>query len=137
MSESIAETIVRTFCKAWERRDLEAILAMVGDDIVYQNVPAPPMHGKRAFRDFIFPIVRDTVAIEFELRALAATGSGDKVLTERLDRLHYPSGVIEIPLMGVFVVRDERVVEWREYSDFASIDEAVGRLGVDLAPGQG
>lgn len=132
MSKSTAAAVVRAFCKAWEDRDVEAILATLDDAVVFQNVPAPAVHGLAATRDFILPIIRETIAIDFELLALAVNEHGDTVLTERLDRLHYPSGVVEIPVMGVFVVRNETIVEWRDYSDFASIGEAFKRVGVSL-----
>lgn len=134
MTAQAAETRVRTFCAAWDRRDLAAIVEVMDANIVYWNVPAPPVHGLEAVRAFLAPLIADTIAIEFELHAVVASAAGDKVLTERLDRLTFASGVLEIPVMGIFELRNERIVAWREYADFASIGEAVARLGVSLSP---
>lgn len=136
MSNS-AEAIVRSFCDAWERRDLDAILAALSEDVVYQNVPIPEMRGLAEARAFIEPIVRDTVAIDFEIRGLAVSHDLTTVMTERIDRLHYPAGVVEIPVMGTFVIRDQRIAHWREYSDLASTMQAFARVGVALAPQDG
>lgn len=92
------------------------------------------MRGRGIVRVFIAPLLRDTMAIEFRLQAMAANAAGDKVLTEHLDRLHFPSGVLEIPVMGIFELRGGLIIAWREYADFASADEAVARLGVTMAP---
>lgn len=126
MQARAAETLVRDFCAAWHRRDLDAIVAAMDVDIVYWNLPAPPVLGREAVRAFLVPLIRDTIATGSE--------AGDKVLTERLDRLTFPSGVLEIPVMGIFELRHGLITAWREYADFASIGEAVARLGVSLSP---
>lgn len=137
MPGKMAEAIVRNFCKAWEARELKDVLAAMSEDIVYQNVPAPSLIGVKAVEDFIAPLIRNTVAIEFRIDALAVTESGGRVLTERLDRLHFPSGVLDIPVMGIFGIEGGKITEWRDYADFASIGEASARLGISLAAGAG
>lgn len=115
-----AETIVREFCDAWERRDLPAILGVLAPDIVYQNVPAPAMHGKDAATAFLTPIVQQTTKIDFILTAIAVAADGETVLTERIDRLYYGEKLVDLPLMGVFVIRNGLIAEWRDYTDSAS-----------------
>ncbi|MFD7008521.1 limonene-1,2-epoxide hydrolase family protein [Rhodococcus jostii] len=56
--------------------------------------------------------LHDTLEMEYctaELRTLASRGS--VVLTERVDRVHGADGatLIEIPIMGTFVVEDGRI----------------------------
>ena len=70
--------------------------------------------------------------MEFEILAIAS--SGDRVLTKRVDRLHFPGVVVEIPLMGIFVVRDGKIAEWRDYGDCATAAQAFADAKVDLAP---
>jgi limonene-1,2-epoxide hydrolase len=130
-SES-AEAVVRAFCDAWECRDLNRVLGLMGEDVRYQNVPQPMMLGRAQARRFIGPIIRETVRIEFDLLNLLASEASGLVLTERLDRLHYTSGVIEIPLMGVFTVRQGRIVQWRDYADSATVARGFARAGIAL-----
>lgn len=127
-----AEIVVRAFCDAWERRDLQRVLGLMAEDVRYQNVPQPMMLGRTQARRFIGPIIRETVRIEFVLLNLLASEATGLVLTERIDRLHYTSGVIEIPLMGVFTVRQGRIVEWRDYADSATVARGFARAGVTL-----
>jgi limonene-1,2-epoxide hydrolase len=131
LSES-AEAVVRAFCDAWERRDLERVLGLMADDVRYQNVPQPVMLGRSQARRFIGPIIRETERIEFVLLHLLASEAAGLVLTERIDRLHYASGVIEIPLMGVFTVQQGRIVQWRDYADSATVARGFARAGVAL-----
>lgn len=125
-----SEQIIRDFCAAWDRRDLDAILAAMSEDVVYQNVPVPAMCGREAARAFLAPIIEHTTAIEFILHAIAASADGRFVMTERLDRLHYPGGTVDIPLMGTFEIRDGVITAWRDYADGASVQaqfEALAR----------
>ncbi len=128
--ENRAEDIVRTFCAAWERRDLDAVLAMMAVDIDYQNVPAPAMIGRDAVRAFIAPIIASTSRIEFRMCHLAALDD-NVVLTERLDRLHFGEKTVDIPLMGIFVVRDGLISEWRDYGDSAHVQAQFAALSAD------
>jgi limonene-1,2-epoxide hydrolase len=131
MSRS-AEAVVRAFCDAWERRDLERVVDLLAEDVAYQNVPQPVMQGRGQARRFIGPIIRETREIEFVLLNLVASEEAGLVLTERLDRLYYESGLIEIPLMGVFLVREGQIVQWRDYADSATVARGFARAGVKL-----
>lgn len=131
MSDSPQDMIVK-FCEAWERRSLEDVLGAMSDDIVYQNVPRPAMHGIAAVREFMTPLFARTTKIDFELLSIATSARGDEVLTERMDRLHFPNGVVEIPIMGIFVVKDGKITHWRDYTDSAPVAEQFAKVA---APG--
>ena len=121
MTKPDAEASVRRFCQTWEARDVQGILAMLSPDVIYQNIPHPAMHGREEDRAFIEPIVRKTTAIQFIIKAIASTGDGETVLTERLDRLHYGDKVVDIPLMGLFTVQSGLITHWRDYADTAHV----------------
>mgnify|MGYP003343616549 CR=1 FL=1 len=42
---------------------------------------------------------------------------GDVVLTERIDVFHMGETTIELPVMGIFEVRDGLIAAWRDYFD--------------------
>jgi limonene-1,2-epoxide hydrolase len=112
------EDVVRRFCNAWERRDIDAILGLVTEDIVYQNVPRLAYIGKAEVAQFISPVISDAVEIEFKLLAIATVSNSRSVLTERVDRIHLPQGVVNIPLMGLFEVTPAGLIAaWRDYPD--------------------
>lgn len=127
------ESIVRQFCAAWDRRDLPSILAMMSDDIVFQNVPRPPFRGRPATAAFLAPIINKTTAIEFRILFLSVAADGSSVLTEREDFLHFRAEVVKIPLMGIFVLRDGLIAEWRDYADGTSVAAEFERAGVSLS----
>ena len=56
---------------------------------------------------------------------------GNVVMNERLDRYPNPPGraPFELPVTGVFVFRDGKIVEWRDYFDTAQLAEGLGQSG--------
>lgn len=129
MSEKPQDVVIG-FCGAWDRRNAEDVLTYLAPDVVYQNVPLPTMYGRDEAATFLTPLLRNATKIEFKLLSIAV--SGDKVLTERIDRLHFPTGVVEIPLMGIFEVKDGKISAWRDYTDNATAMEGFRNVKIDL-----
>ena len=123
-----SEQVVTAFCEAWDRSDLDVILGMLSSDVNYQNVPAPAMIGRDAVRAFIAPLIDATTRIEFIVNAIGVSADGTTVLTERVDKLHYGDKVVVLPLMGIFVVRNGLISEWRDYADSALVQEQFAQL---------
>ena len=107
--------VVKAFCDAWGARDIDAIVDAVTDDCVYHNIPMDPVVGPEAIRTFIEGFTTGVDKIEFRMLNLAA--SGDVVFTERVDVFTYPDNTVELPVAGVFEVRDGKIAAWRDYFD--------------------
>jgi limonene-1,2-epoxide hydrolase len=112
------ETVVRDFCAAFARRDLDELLAFFTDDAVYHNIPMAPVTGKDGIREVLSLFVPASSAIAFDVLHTAVHGS--VVLNERVDRFTMSGKPIELPVAGVFEVRDGKIAAWRDYFDFAT-----------------
>jgi limonene-1,2-epoxide hydrolase len=110
--------VVRRFCAAWDAGDLDAIVGAFTDDAVYHNIPLDPVVGPEAIRTFIEGFIGGVDSVAFQLRNIV--GSGDVVLTERVDVFVAPGKRIELPVMGTFELRDGRIAAWRDYFDLQS-----------------
>lgn len=115
---SNAERVVLDFCAAWPRRDIDELLGFLADDAVYHNMPMDPVVGHDAIRSVFELFVTPAEAVEFEVRNVAS--AGDVVFTERVDRFSVGGKRIELPVAGVFEVRDGKIVAWRDYFDMAT-----------------
>jgi limonene-1,2-epoxide hydrolase len=107
--------VVRRFCEAWSRRDLDEVIAYFSDDAVYHNIPLDPVVGPEQIRATIEGFSAGVEKIEFVVDAIAATGS--TVLTERHDVFTFANGTIDLPVMGTFEVADGKITAWRDYFD--------------------
>jgi limonene-1,2-epoxide hydrolase len=99
------EQLVEEFCAAWKTRDVDAILDYFTDDAVYHNIP---------LELFVPP------ADEIEFTIHLMMSDGDAVFTERTDRFVMGGKTIELPVAGVFELRDRKIVAWRDYFDMQS-----------------
>lgn len=101
------------------RRDLDAALAYLADDVTYDNVPVGAVHGADAVRAALSRGVM-AQATDVEWVVLRQACEGGVVMNERLDRFLVDGRWVEIPVAGVFVVLDGLVTLWRDYFDLAT-----------------
>ena len=96
---------------------MDRVISHFGDDIVYHNIPMEKLSGLAAVESYL----RAAGPFEhcaWEVRAVAA--NGEKVLTERIDRMTVRGRMVTLPVMGTFRVRGGLIREWRDYFDLAS-----------------
>ena len=110
---------VRAFMAAAAVRDYDAAMELLADDIEYQNMPLPPVHGKAAVRETLEALLAMCTDSEWVVhRELAA---GDLVMNERTDRFLLKGEWVDLPVAGVFELRDGRIALWRDYFDLPTI----------------
>jgi len=118
------EKLVLEFCEAWTRRDIDELLGYFTDDAVYHNIPMQPVHGHDQIRNVLQLFVPTSEKIDFETLHIAA--AGDVVHTERVDRFVMGDKTIELPVAGVFEIRDGKIAAWRDYFDMAAWTSQMG-----------
>ena len=109
------ETIVRNFCAAFARRDIQELLGFFADDAVYHNVPVEPVYGLDGIRSTFEMFVGPAEKVEFEILNMASVD--DVVMNERIDRFVIAGREVSLPVAGVFVVRNGKIAAWRDYFD--------------------
>jgi limonene-1,2-epoxide hydrolase len=61
-----------------------------------------------------------------EIENLHVAASGDVVFTERIDRFRNKTVMLDLPVAGVFEVRDGKIVAHRDYFDYQTWLAATG-----------
>lgn len=110
--------LVLDFCRAWSRRNVEELMSYFSDDAVYHNMPMAPLKGKAAIQTILHQIIDPATAIDWEILHTAV--EGEIVFTERVDRFQMGERKVELPVAGVFEVRNGKIVAWRDYFDMAT-----------------
>ncbi len=110
----------RAFFRAWEARDMDAILAAVAEGVFYHNIPMAPMTGKAALKEFAGPFLGGAERAEWEVHHIAESRDG-VVLSERTDHFHMAGGkTITIRVMGALEFNAVgEIAKWRDYFDLA------------------
>jgi limonene-1,2-epoxide hydrolase len=110
---------VTAFIHAIVAKDLEAALALADEGIVYDNVPMNAVTGVEATRAMLDSFVSGCDEIEWVIHHQVATG--DTVMNERTDRFRTGENWVEIPVAGVWEIRDGRITLWRDYFDLQGL----------------
>ena len=122
------DEVVTEFCGLWSKPDVDQIIGFFTEDAVYHNIPMAPATGRQAIRELIDTVIlRGIDAIDFHVHRQITQGSGESglVMNERTDVMQRTGGgQIELPVMGVFEVRDGRIALWRDYFDLATVTAA-------------
>lgn len=120
---SAAIETIRDFCAAWARLDIDELMDFFGEDPVYHNMPGPPAKGREAVRATIQSFLKGWQKTDWELLNIAA--DGDIVFAERVDRTDAGEKHVDLPVVGVFELRDGKIVAWRDYFDLATYTRAM------------
>lgn len=125
-----ASDVVQRFLARWGVSFAEVAASIQDtftDDTVYENVGLAVTTGideaVRFMRSFVERMGLETVRI----RTLHIAQTGDFVLTERIDAIHAADGTPlgEHRIMGIFEVRGEKIVAWRDYFDTAATQDDI------------
>ena len=109
---------VNTFMRCIESKDIDAAVALLADDVLYENMPIDPVVGRRAVRQVLEGFLKPAAQIEW--RVLTEYEVGSAVINERLDRFQIGDGWLELPVAGFFEVADGQITLWRDYFDMGS-----------------
>ena len=110
---------VNAFMTAAANRDYDKALDYLADDIEYQNMPLPPVNGKDAVKATLDMLLANAEGSEWVVHR--ETESGNVVMNERTDRFLIGGTWMELPVAGVFELRDGKIALWRDYFDLETI----------------
>lgn len=108
---------VEAFIGHWNTSDINAMMALCAEGIVYHNIPMEQIQGTAAMRAMVEGFLADIDACDWQIHAIAA--NGDTVLTERTDGFTFKDGRrAAIRVMGTFEISaDGLITAWRDYFD--------------------
>lgn len=118
--------VVNAMISAIEARDIDAAVALLSEDISYENMPMKPMTGRsvvaKVLQGFLTP------AEEVDWQIISEIERDDTVFNERLDRFKINGQWLELPIAGVFKVREGKIVLWRDYFDMATYSDQLKKI---------
>lgn len=127
MSPTPIET-AKTFFAHWSANRIEEALAMLADDVLYDNVPLPDITGRENVRKFHADFgIGTAFKVDWQVTEIAI--SGNVVLNERIDIFtHESGGRITLPVMGTITVENGKITLWRDYFDLGSFERQLAAI---------
>ncbi len=124
MTATVTNTgTVNAFLAAAAARDYETALGLLTDDVEYRNMMLPAVHGKAAVRETCDALLALCTGSEWVVHREVA--QGDVVMNERTDRFELGGTWTDLPVAGVFVLRDGLISVWHDYFDLQTIMTAM------------
>jgi len=120
--------IAETFFDHWNANRIDDALAMLADDVLYDNVPLPDIRGRAEVERFHrgFGVGTDYL---LEWKVVHLAGTGNVVLNERVDTfIHRDGGRIVLPVMGTLTVEGGKITVWRDYFDLADFERQLAGI---------
>ena len=118
------EKTIRECVAAWSRLDTEELVGYFAEDGIYHNMPAEPVAGHDALKQFIGGFIKPWTKTQWDI--LNITASGDMVFVERLDRTALGDIRVDLPCCGVFELEEGKIKVWRDYFDMATYTKPLG-----------
>lgn len=113
--------IAKAFFAAWARQDHQAVLALLHDEVEYQNMPFPDvLRGKAAIAGFMAKFGKGMSNIHVEFRHIVEVG--DVVFHEGVETYTRKGTRIALPYCGVFEIQDGLIRGWRDYFDARTLE---------------
>ncbi len=121
--------IAQTFFDHWSANRIDEAIAMLAEDVLYDNVPFPDITGRENVRKFHRDFgIGNKFTVDWKVVHIAA--AGNVVLNERIDIfLHENGGRITLPVMGTVTVENGMITVWRDYFDPADFERQLNQIG--------
>ena len=114
---------VRKICEQWATMSLEDFRDVMAEDCDYRNVP---IEGDRHIGPDAAHEILSRMGAKWDIGLTVVNLDGDDrvVMTERTEHFARKDGSREpfvLPVMGVFELRDDKVVGWRDYFELSHL----------------
>ncbi len=124
--------LIERFWSDLYERDYDKVGSYFADDGLYEDVPAPdrgavgPKAVAARLRIGLEPVER---YVHHQHRMVA---EDDTVVTEHTEDWHFHSGeVVSLPFVSIHVVKDGRIVLWRDYWDMNTLMSGAPRWWIE------
>ena len=111
------EKLVTEFCLSLQSADMGKVVAYLSEDVVYHNIPWQPVTGHAGVRQVLGPFIEGPGRASVKMDIRHTTSSGNTVMNERLETWTKGSLRLELPVLGVFELKNGKITQWRDYFD--------------------
>ena len=118
--------IVTQFINLIEARRVPDALMLLSAECEYDNVPIGKVTGPEQVGAILGPFVGRYDEVDWVVHHQVASGTADEgvVMNEHTDRFRSGDRWVELPVMGLFLVRQGKIDLWRDYFDLATLQRA-------------
>jgi limonene-1,2-epoxide hydrolase len=109
--------LVTEFCMSLEKGDMTKLVSYLSEDVVYHNMPWQPVTGHVGVRKVLGPFLEGPGRATVKMNITNTTVAGNTVMNERLEEWVKGSTKVDLPVLGVFELKNGKITHWRDYFD--------------------
>lgn len=95
----------------------DAIVEFLSKDVVYHNVPWPPVTGHLGVKKTLAPFVDGNEGGLESITIHHAAASGQTVINARDEGWFHRDIKVVLPVAGVFQIKNAKITHWTDYFD--------------------
>ena len=109
--------LVTEFCMSLEKGDMTKLVSYLSEDVVYHNIPWDPVTGHAGVRKVLGPFLEGPGSATVKMNIKNTTVAGNTIMNERLEEWTKGSTKLDLPVIGVFEIKNGKITHWRDYFD--------------------
>ncbi len=127
MNSEHAELVTR-FCQSLLMADMAATCRYLAPDVYYHNMPWAPVTGHAGVRKVLDPLVHGERCALRKMQIDHTLADGDVVMNARVETWERQGVRVELPVAGLFIIRDGLITRWSDYWDLPTIAPLLATL---------
>lgn len=122
--------LVTEFCNSLLLGDMAKTCSYLSPEVVYHNMPWMPVVGHAEVRKILDPLVHGPGNALRRMDISHTVSDGVTVMNARLETWVRGGVHIDLPVAGVFTVRNGLITHWSDYFDAATVQPLMDTLRV-------
>lgn len=111
--------LVSQFFQFWCARDIESVLSLCHDEIIWDNVPMKPIRGREKVAEFLGRFGKDMTDRHYDI--LSMMEDDGRVFIEAVENYVRDGKSVKVRFMSAFEIEDGLIKEWRDYFDLSTV----------------
>ena len=125
------EELVNAMCNSLTEGSMDKVIAFLTEGVFYHNLPFEPIIGRAGVTKFLNPFVDSPDGGLQSIEYLHTLSDGDTVMNARNEIWRYKDVTVNLPVAGVFEIKNGLISRWCDYWDTATLEPLVERMASD------
>lgn len=113
------KNVVDKFFSNWSQGDLDSVMALCTEDVVWDNVPMKPVRGRTAIRNFLEKFSKGMSDIKYDIAN--ALEDADSLMLEGVENYTKNGKKVSVRYMASFKFREGKICSWSDYFDLSTV----------------
>jgi limonene-1,2-epoxide hydrolase len=119
---------VTDFCNSLLGGDMVKTCTFLAPNVLYHNMPWPAVTGHAEVRKVLDPLVHGTNRALKIMDIQHTVCTGEVVMNARVETWERRGVRVELPVAGLFVIKNDLILKWCDYWDLATIQPLLATL---------